>query len=345
MRSFDEKAQKEPFQVFCALPRLPNLSGKINLAVLSAACYGLTIVATKEALADIPPLPLLTIQTASSVAFFWLAILWQRVRISWEWDTLKMGLAGLLEPGLSYIFGMIGLSLTTASNASFIGTTETIVTIGLSWLLLGEQISLLLIVFAILASMGVAIVASPTPEIGQASLWGDLFLLVGVLCSSLYTITTSRSMKSLPPLPLATLQQSIALILFLAVNGGIALFNAEAVNLSGVSWNAVLLALISGAFGYGLAFWLFLLALERQSASNTSLYLTLMPVFGAVGAYFLLGERLLPLQGMGGMLILVAVMGISFISARKDKTEERKKSEFTPKANKKLTRAIEHNYS
>jgi drug/metabolite transporter (DMT)-like permease len=329
MTFFDEKVQKQPSPVFCMLPRLPNLFGKINLAVLSAACYGLTIVATKEALVDLPPLPLLTIQTASSVTFFWLAILWQGVRIKWEWETLKVGMAGLLEPGLSYLFGMVGLSLTTASNASFIGTTETIVTIALSWLLLGEQISFLLIIFAILASMGVAIVSSPTTEIGQTSLWGDVLLLVSVLCSSLYTVATSRSMKSLSPLPLAAIQQSIALILFLAVNGGIALFNVEAVNLSGISWKAWLLALASGAFGYGLAFWLFLLALDRQSASNTSLYLTLMPIFGAVGAYFLLGERLLPLQGLGGILILVAVMGISLISRHTKTTGDRESLEIS----------------
>jgi drug/metabolite transporter (DMT)-like permease len=299
----------QSLRAFTGISRLPQ---GVSLIVLSAAVYGLTMVVTKGALEHLPPITLLTIQTASSVTFFWAIVFLQGIQVSLRWNTFKAGFPGLLEPGLSYLFGMFGLSLTTASNATFIGTMEPVVTIALSWLILKERISKLLIGLGLVACLGVAIVAAPdAASAGQGSIWGDALVFLSVVFASLYAISTSRSIKHLAPVVLAAMQQSFALLFFLVMMIGAFSLRLETIVFTSATWFSLLVAVASGAFGYGTAFLLYLAALRHQTAGRTSVYLTLIPIFGVLGAYVLLGERLLLSQGLGGGLILLAIIGIS----------------------------------
>ena len=287
-------------------------SSGVGWIVLSAGVYGLTMVVTKGALEHLPPITLLTVQTASSVTFFWTIAYFQGIRIPLNWNTLKAGFPGLLEPGFSYLFGMFGLSLTTASNATFISTMEPVVTIALAWLLLKERINQRLILLGMVACLGVALVAAPDATTkGQGSLWGDTLVFLNVVFASLYAITTSRSIQHFTSVGLAAVQQSFALFFFLIVMGVAFFLRLETISYTSEIGFSVLVAIASGAFGYGTAFLLYLTALRHQSASRISVYLTLVPLFGVVGAYTLLGERFLPLQGVGGSLILFAIICIS----------------------------------
>ncbi|MBE9189221.1 DMT family transporter [Gloeocapsopsis crepidinum LEGE 06123] len=292
--------------------RLPDLPEGTYLIILAAAIYGLTIVLTKGALEQIPPFTLLCIQTASSVLVLWTIIIFQGIQVPLEWNTLKLSLIGLLEPGLSYVFAVFGLSLTTASNSTFINTTEPIVTIALSWLILRERINFPLIGLGLLACVGVAFISIPNAtSIGQGSIWGDLLVCLSVLFASLYAVTAARSVQRLHLVALAAIQQSVALILFMIMLLGALFLGLESFEFVPAMWGSLLIAVTSGAFGYGLAFLLYLAAVRYLPASRLSLYLTLTPVFGVISAYLILGERLLVSQGLGGSLILLAVVSIS----------------------------------
>ncbi|MCU0565550.1 MAG: DMT family transporter [Oculatellaceae cyanobacterium Prado106] len=292
--------------------RMPQAAQGTYYVILAAAIYGFTLVLTKGALTQLPPFTLLFIQTSSSVAFFWTIIVIRGIQVPLHWDVLKYGLAGLLEPGLSYIFGVFGLSLTSASDAALIGTTEPIATLVLSWLILRERIRLPFIGLGVLACMGVSWVAAPeAASMGQGTLWGTLLVCLSVLFASLYAITTAHSVKQLHPVVLAAIQQTAALVLFGVMLLGAWALGLESVQFTSATWGSVGVAIASGAFGYGLAFLLYLAAVRHQSASRISLYLTLTPVFGVIGAYLFLGERLMLSQGLGGSLILLAVMGLS----------------------------------
>jgi drug/metabolite transporter (DMT)-like permease len=313
MTSLTKKVLPHPSISFLALKQLLKLPKGVNLIVISAALYGLTMVVTKGTLAHIPPLTLLTVQTASSVAFFWSVVFLQGIQIPLQWNTLKIGLAGLLEPGMSYLFAMLGLSLTTANNSTFISTTEPVITVALSWFILREPISRGLMGLGFVACIGVAIVAAvPDPiSFGQGGLWGDALILLSALFASLYAITTSRSVGSLAPVAVAAIQQSVSLILYLGIAIAAVTLNWEVIEFTATTWKSLLVAVLSGAFGYGLAFLLYVAAMRYQPASKISLYLTLIPIFGAIAAYFFLGESFLLSQKFGGTLILLAVIGIS----------------------------------
>jgi drug/metabolite transporter (DMT)-like permease len=297
--------------------QLSNSSKGLSLVILCAACSGLSFSMTKGALNALSPQILLVVEAAASVAFLWIILLWQGIQIPLQWNTFQVSCFGLLEPGLAYVVMMQGLALTTASRATFINATEPAVTIALACLILREYINAPKILLTLLSCMGVALVASPDGTGStQGSLLGDLLVFLGVAIASLYGIVTYRSLRltrDLSPIAIAVVQQSVALIFFIVIT--ISVF--APIDFTGISWQVFGLAVLAGILGWGVAFWLYLCSLQYQSASETSLYLTLIPVFGAMSAYFCLGEHLSLIQGVGGLLILIAVTGISCLSSKR----------------------------
>jgi len=280
--------------------------------VLSAACWGLAAVMSKGVLEFVPPFTLLVVQLVASVTFLWLVVMVQHLLPSLSWKTLRLGLTGLLEPGLTYTFIIIGLTLTTASHASLlIGATEPLMIIGLAWLLLGERVTLLLVALAGLALVGVGMVLGINPTTSNShSLLGDLLVVIGIFCSALYIVLTRRLIIDLAPLPLTALQQTVGLLWALLI-WPVGLLRGEARSLTEIGFGSWTWAATSGITQYALGYWFYLIALKRMPANLASLFLTLIPVFGVGGAYLFLDEQLTAQQWIGVGLTFVTVLNIS----------------------------------
>ena len=133
----------------------------IAAAIGSAACWGSATVLSKGILDHLPPLTLLAVQLTASIAFLWIVVFALRLRPRLDGPTRRASLSGLLEPGVAYTLGIAGLALTTASNATLIGTAEPIFILLLAWLLLRERVGPALLGLVLLASLGIALVALP----------------------------------------------------------------------------------------------------------------------------------------------------------------------------------------
>lgn len=281
-------------------------------AVLSTACFGLGTVMSEAALARVPPLTLLPLQLSASVAFLAAAILWRGVRMPRQRGDLKPALAGILEPGLAYTAGVVGLALTTASNATLVGSTETVVTIFLAWLLLRERVGARMVALALVAVVLLVTVPDSGPVAGGGSFSGDLLVFAGVVFAALYAVATRRHAAGVDPALLAAMQHSVGLVWSMAVLAGAVLFGVVGgLGLAGLGATAFAMALASGVVQYALPFWLYLFALRGMTVGVLSFYLSLIPVFGVAGAYLFLGERLAPSQLLGGLLIVAAVSATS----------------------------------
>ena len=287
----------------------------VGAAVLSAACFGLGTVMSEAVLARVPPFTLLPLQLAASVAFLGVVVLWQGIRLPRRREDLKPALTGILEPGLAYTAGVVGLALTTASNATLVGSTETVVTIFLAWLLLRERVGLRLVALALVAVAGVLLVTVPDAgsAAGEGSLSGDLLVFVGVLFAALYAVANRRHVAGVEPPLLAAMQHSVGLAWSLAALAAVLLLGAGGLGLAGLGPGALAMALASGVVQYALPFWLYLFALRSMTVSVLSFYLSLIPVFGVAGAHLFLGERLAPSQLFGGLLIVAAISATSLL--------------------------------
>ncbi|HEX6385599.1 MAG TPA: DMT family transporter [Anaerolineae bacterium] len=278
----------------------------LSLIMLSTLCWGLGTVLSKGILAHMPPLTLLVIQLAVSVTFLWLIVVFQRLKLPSLKKVIRPGLTGLLEPGLAYTFGLLGLSLTTASMAALIWAAEPILILGLAWLILGERLTRPLLALTVVAISGVFLVIGVNT--GQAgSLAGNLLTLVGVFCCALYVTLSRRLVTNMNPLLLVTLQQSVALVWALLI-WPIEFFSSGMAPLAALTPAVWLWTVISGIVYYALAFWFYITGLKNTPASQAGLFFNLIPIFSVGGAYLFLGERLAPVQWLGAALILTAVV-------------------------------------
>lgn len=301
----------------------------IGFMILSSACWGFATVMSKAGLEYIPPLHLLVIQLASSITFLWIVVLIINRHPSLNWKTIRYSFTGILEPGLAYTFGMLGLTLTTASNASLISSTEPVFIILISWLFLRERITKYLFFFTALALTGVILIVFVDVtriQVSQFSFLGDVLILLGTFCASIYVILSHKIIgndNKVSPLSLAAVQQttgfiSATLIWFTGI------LSNEVIDFSSLNLDIWILAIASGIIQYALAFWFYLIALKDVSASTAGLFLTLIPLFAIGSAYLFLNEKLGILQWLGAILILISVSIISLMQQSESLTTKNK---------------------
>jgi len=273
----------------------------------SAACWGGATVLTKSALEAVPPLTLLVAQLGASLAVLWVAVALSGAVPRLDRHNLRAASSGLLEPGFAYTVGVLGLSMTTASNAALLSSLEPLFILAFAWLLFGEHVSVRLMLLGGIATLGVSLVMGFTPTTtltgaGPGDWRGDLLIITGTAFAALYVIATGRLVGTVSPLVLTALQQSVGFAwavfaLAVALSAG-----WEAVK--AVPWQGWGLAVLSGVIQYALAFWLYLKALQRLPARIAGFYLTLTPVFGVAAATLFLGEVMSDSQLIGSVLIV-----------------------------------------
>ena len=286
-----------------------DLSFRVSM-VLAAACWGFATVMSKGALMYVPPLTLLVVQLSVSIIFLWAFVVFRRLPIPTKKETVQLGLLGLLNPGIANTFGLLGLMLITASMSTLIWAFEPIVILGLAWLVLRERLTPPLIALSALAILGVFLVTGIGPRVGyNSSLLGNLLVLAGVFCCSLYTVLTRRTAEQFDPVLVVALQQTVAFIWALVI-WPIELLNVGSTSLAAIGLSAWAWAAASGIFYYALAFWFYIIGLKKIPASLAGLFLNLIPIFGVGSAYIFLGERLFITQWIGAIIILTAVVGI-----------------------------------
>ncbi len=71
--------------------------------------------------------------------------------------------------------------------------------------------------------------------------------------------------------------------------------------------NILFLAVCCSAICY----FLYIFALKRLDVAITTLYLNLTPVVGVVSGYLVLRETVLPVQLLGGLIIIVVIIAIN----------------------------------
>ncbi|MCK6629488.1 MAG: DMT family transporter [Anaerolineae bacterium] len=278
--------------------------GFVLAMTLAAACWGAGAVMSKGVLGYLPPLTLLVVQLVASLTFLWAVVAVQRIRVPLRRETFRLGLIGLLNPGLAYTFSLLGLSLTTASMSALLWAAEPVLILGLAWFILRERLTPALLACSLLAIAGVFLVIGVNAGMDNSgSFSGNLLILAGVLCCALYTVLTRRDAATLDPVLLVALQQTAALLWALLI------WPLElGTSLTAISLSAWLWAVASGIVYYALAFWFYITGLKRIPASLAGLFLNLIPIFAVGGAYLFLGERLAAVQWIGAALILAAVM-------------------------------------
>lgn len=281
---------------------------RVLMLIASAACWGVGTVITKQVLSDVAPLTLLPVQLGASCVFLALVSTVSRTRITWSPQMRRLGGLGVLNPGIAYALGLIGLTSISASMSVLLWATEPVLIVLLAVAVLHEHVPAALTGPLAVAVFGVLLVVYRPGASGNAI--GVAFTLAAVTACALYTVMARRLILDDAALPVVLVQQAAALgfaILLAASWQVVAGHGWDLAELTPRTWLA---AAASGMLYYGLAFWFYLSGLRQVPASVAGSFITLIPVFG-VAAGYLVGERLSLVQWVGAIIVMAAVAVIA----------------------------------
>lgn len=217
------------------------------------------------------------------------------------------------------VTGVIGFNLliywavnyTSAINATLLNSTSPLFIFLLSALLLGEKMELKYWVSMAVSFIGVLFVithGSYDRLIALKFNIGDLIMVLAVISWALYSIFIRK---------ISDKMSSIAIFGFTLTIGFAIMIPAVAIELSCVSiampsisdWSALIYI---GIFPSICSFLLWNRAVALIGPSRASISLNLIPVFGAIAAFFVLDEVIALPQIIGGCLVFIGVFITSF---------------------------------
>lgn len=221
-----------------------------------------------------------------------------------QWPTL----AAMALTGVVLFNALVYLSLlyTTSTNAALINGTTPILTMVLAAAIGLDRLTGRRLAGALVSLVGVGWIVSRGSLgalIGLSFNRGDLIMLVAALTWAIYTILLNRMRGALSPLATLTIVTVLA-VPPLGVIGGYELMSRPI----GTITPMVVVGLVYiGVLASVAAFMAWSVGIKGVGAARGSIFLNLIPVFTAVIAVLTLGERIGPVQLIGGSLVIGGV--------------------------------------
>ncbi|MBQ9350782.1 DMT family transporter [Phyllobacterium sp.] len=291
---------------------LSSFHAGIGAAMLAALCWGTATVMSKSVLADVSPVSLLVLQLVGSVAVLWLVV-WGQRTASGRWrEIMRYSWLGLLEPGLAYLLGLIGLTDMKAGAATLIQSSEAIMIVVASVFILRVAPTGRFLVLSVVALAGL-VVALDLLNFSEATgngVFGVTLMFFATAVAAIYVVLSSRIALKTSPIVIVAWQQTVALVFALVLLPVEWLLSPDGIGLP-QSLRIWLLVLVSGIVQYALGFSLYMRALGLISANVAGSFLNLTPVFGLGIAFVFLDEMMTPLQLAGTAVTITAVMLIT----------------------------------
>ena len=230
-------------------------------------------------------------------------------------DRWKLSLISLIVPGLYFLAETYGLKFSSATSVSLLISTIPVFASLLAYFILGERVGLWRGAGIALSMAGVGAIltsgegSAPAGKIIQA---GNLLGLAAAVCAGLYMALGRDLLSRYSPRVITTFQAFFTAALF---------FPLAAWEQAGSPWPEVnaftlLAVLYLALFCSVLAFFLWNYGISRLEASKAAVFTNLAPVFTVLGATAFLGERILPAQIIGGILV---IGGVSLASATRSR--------------------------
>ena len=284
--------------------------------VLVTVFWGVTFPLIRSALADVGPSQFIGWRFAlATLAFLPFVLLDAEARRGLRRAWKPGALLGMLA-WTSYVTQTIGLQTVPAGRAAFITGTSVILVPLLAPAFRAGRPGRVDVVAAAVAAAGLFLLTGDgSGAVGIGT--GDLWVLGCALSYSIYILVLQRVLAaphhatSLAFAQVATI--GVVGVTVLALRGGVTIDPTPEV------LRALLFCALVATVG---TFWLQTRFQGASTPQRTALIFSLEPVFATLFAWWLLGELLTPLGGVGAALILAAVVGSELATARKLRRRE-----------------------
>ncbi|MBI5730164.1 MAG: DMT family transporter [Ignavibacteriales bacterium] len=268
--------------------------------------WGLSFIATKNALVEVKPEVIVFIRQILGILFLAAVLLKRKRKFSinireQKWIFILAGIACF-----HLWIQVTGLQWTTASHTGWIIGITPVFMVILGIIFFKEKISLLQTLGIIVAFLGLVILVSKgdLTSLDFIKNKGDVLIISSSVTWSIYSMVNKKVTFTLSPV-LTTFY------LFLIVAVIIAPFTINQNNISDVfrlsisGWGSILFL---GIFCSGIAYTLWAQALNEMSASRVGAFLYVEPFVTFFGAWLLLNEQITLITLISGLIIIGGVV-------------------------------------
>jgi len=269
--------------------------------------WGSTFALIKGVIDTIPPYTFLTYRFLLA-ALILVLIFWKRLKKLNIMILKKGSLIGIFL-FLGYTLQTVGIKYTTATKAGFITGFSVVLVPIISFLLLKEKVSRDSVVGVVLATLGLWFLNYNSSFIFNL---GDFLVLLCAFSFAMHIISVGLFSKKLDYVLLAITQITVVFVLSLLMA---LIFERPAIHLSYSSdiwWSIV----ITGIFATALAFYMQNRFQRHSTATKTAIIFSGEPLFAAIFAYILIGEKVGFIAWAGGLLIIFGMIVSQKESAR-----------------------------
>jgi len=277
--------------------------------LITVLLWGFSFVSIKIVVAEVPPLTMALLRF--TIATIVLLLIFRRVepqaRLAKE-DWGKMSLTGFLGVTLYFVFENLGVKMTTASSASLITSIIPIVAIIADVLVFKTKISFSRWLGVWVAVIGTYLVVTANGQLNfhSGAFQGNLLMIGAMLSWVVYTIITKAFQGKYSGLFLTTYQALFGTILLIPLSF-LEYSQWQAFSLEAFA-HILFLALGCSA----LCYFLYIYALDKLDVAVTTIYLNLIPIVGVISGYLFLHETILPIQLLGGAIIVLGILVVNF---------------------------------
>jgi drug/metabolite transporter (DMT)-like permease len=277
-------------------------------ALFAVVVWGASFIATKVALLDISPFPIVWLRFLMGVIILGLTVVLRKQftfpeKKEWKYFALLGFLGITFHQGLQ----SNGLQTSEAGTTAWIVATTPVFMALLGWFLLKEKLDWAKTSGILLAFIGVLVVVSKgnfdSIAIGRFGAPGDVLILISAVNWAVFSALSRRGLKSHPASLMMFYVMSLGWlftsILFIANRGF-----AEIGDLTVKGWASIAFL---GIFCSGLAYIAWYDALKTLATAQTGVFLYIEPLVAVIVAFFVLGEAITLASLLGGSIIIFGV--------------------------------------
>jgi drug/metabolite transporter (DMT)-like permease len=280
--------------------------------VFSMIFWSFSFVWFKIANKDYDPIAIIFIRLCISIVFLsvYLWVTGRFIRVKKE-DRKYFFLLALFEPFLYFLGESFGLTYVSSTVGSVIISTIPVFAVIFAWVLYRERLKLINYLGVVLSFIGVLIFITTSTGSIEMNPRGLALMFLAVVSAVGYNMVLHRLTHQYNPVTIVNMQNIIGAILFLPLFLIIDLKKVLATGIVAESFGSIVLLAIFASCG---AFVLFAWSVRYVGIARGNIFSNLIPVFTAIFAYFVIGDRLTARNGIG---MAVVIAGLFLSQARK----------------------------
>jgi drug/metabolite transporter (DMT)-like permease len=283
------------------------------LLLLTSLLWGGNFVVGKSLVDHASPVTLTTLRWLIAVVCLIPIVWWKERRLLLPKKALlPLSLMGITGVVLFNLFQFLALDFTTATNVGLISTLNMFSIALFSFIFLKERINGFQLISMLISLTGVMLVLSKghlgvVTTIGFNS--GDLLMVAAVCIWGLYSICSKWAMKYTTPL-MATLYSGIFGVIVLIP------FNLHDFTITNLDASFVQSMLYTGVISTVVCMLLWNIGVQNVGATTSGIFLNFNPIFTAILAFLLLGERMTWIQGVGSVIVIIGCFLFTYVKKK-----------------------------